>query len=364
MSTVIERITTRMVSVPLDEPIVNPFLGSRTKFATLLVQVHSSDGVVGLGYASIESIHMLKAVNEIVQDLAEIVKGQDPLRRAHIYERMWRSTVDLLHDGAVNLALAAIDVALWDICGKQAGQPLWKSLGGFRDKQPVYASWTLWRHHDNDKLQSEAHMLVKGGHRAMKLRLGGGRSLAEDRERATLVRDVVGPDVAILVDALWGLSATEGIQMARMLGELGYAWLEEPVREGDFSGLAQVRAAQALPIAAGERISRMALLRDMIPAIDHAILDAHHLGGITPWMKAASALETLNLPISSHSHPLIHMHLLASTRTAAWVEYMPWWEVLFVDPPRPRDGAYQMSEAPGLGLVLDEDAIKRFAVHS
>lgn len=362
MSSTIERITTRLVAVPLAEPIVNPFLGSRTQFATLLVQVHSSDGLVGLGYASIESVRMLKAVNEIVMDLEAVIKGQDALRRALVYERMWRATVDLLHDGAVNLALAAIDVALWDLCGKQAGQPLWKLLGGFRDKQPLYASWTLWRHQSNDKLQSEAEMLVAKGHRAMKLRLGGGRKLAEDRERAALVREVVGPDVDILVDALWGSTATEGVEMARMLGELGYAWLEEPVREGDFGGLAHVRAAQALPIAAGERISRMALLEQLMPAIDHCILDAHHLGGITPWMKAAMALDARNLPISTHSHPFVHMHVLASVRTGAWVEYMPWWDVLFTNPPQPIDGAFHLSDAPGLGLELDEAALRRFAV--
>lgn len=362
MSARIERITTRVVAVPLDEPIINPFLGARTQFATLLVEVHTSDGATGFGYASIESVRMVRAVEAIVHDLEVLIKGLDPLRRAFIYEHMWRSTVDLLHDGAVNLALAAIDVALWDLCGKLAGQPLWKLLGGFRQKQPVYASWTLWRHQSNDKLESEAAKLVSLGHRAMKLRLGVGRTLAEDRVRAKLVRDTVGPDVAIMVDALWGLSATEGVRMAHMLGELDYAWLEEPVREGDFAGLSHVRAAQALPIAAGERISRMPLLKSMIPAIDHAILDAHHLGGITPWLKAAAEVETCNLPISAHSHPLVHMHLLASNRCGAWVEYMPWWDALFIDPPQPRDGMFHMSDAPGLGLVLDEAAIKRFEV--
>jgi mandelate racemase len=79
-------------------------------------------------------------------------------------------------------------------------------------------------------------------------------------------------------------------------------------------------------------------------------------------MKAAIALDTLNLPISTHSHPFVHMHLLASMRTAAWVEYMPWWDVLFVDPPQPKDGAFELGDAPGLGLELDEKAIKQFAV--
>jgi L-alanine-DL-glutamate epimerase-like enolase superfamily enzyme len=165
-----------------------------------------------------------------------------------------------------------------------------------------------------------------------------------------------------MVDALWGLTVNEGIRMARMLGELNYAWLEEPVREGDFAGLAQVRQAQALPIAAGERISRVGQLKELIPGINHAILDAHHLGGITPWIKAASELESLNIPISAHSHPFTHMHLLASNRCGAWVEYMPWWDVLFEDPPQPVDGAFELSDAPGLGLRLNEPNLRKFAL--
>ena len=362
MSATIERIVTRVVAVPLDEPILNPFLGSRTQFATLLVEVHTSDGASGFGYASIESVRMVRAVQSIIEDLEVLIKGMDPLRRAQVYEHMWRSTVDLLHDGAVNLALTANDVALWDLCGKLANQPLWKLLGGFRQRQPVYASWTLWRHHDNDRLQADAAKLVASGHRAMKLRLGGGRKLADDRVRAKLVRDAVGPDVAIMVDALWGLTATEGVRMANMLGELDYAWLEEPVREGDFEGLAHVRQTRALPIAAGERISRMALLKNLLPAIDHVILDAHHLGGITPWLRAAAEVENWNIPVSAHSHPLVHSHLLASIRLGAWVEYMPWWDALFIDPPQPVNGAFEMSEKPGLGLVIDEQAVARFLV--
>lgn len=362
MTLAIDRITTKIVAVPLDEPIANPFLGDRTQFASLMVEVHTKDGATGFGYASIESARMVRAVECIIQDLEVLIRGMDPLRRSAVYETMWRATVDLLHDGAVNLALTAIDVALWDLGAKLANQPLWKYLGGFRDKQPVYASWQLWRHHDNDRWAKDAQKFVDSGYRAMKLRLGVTRSLAEDRVRAKLVRDIVGPDVALMVDALWGLSVNQGIRMAHMLGELDYAWLEEPVREGDFGGLAQVRAAQALPIAAGERISRYNQLKELMPGINHAILDAHHLGGITPWLRAAHLLESHNIPISAHSHPLTHMHLLASNRCGAWVEYMPWWDVLFEDPPQPINGVFEMSDKPGLGLTLNAANIKRFEI--
>jgi len=361
MSSRIESITTRIVALPLEESIPHPFMGARTQKATLIVQVHTSDGCTGFGYAAIESTAFVGVVGSIVNELAVALKGQDPARRAFIYERMWSLTVDLLHEGASNLALAAIDFALWDIAGQQAGMPLWKMLGGFRDKVPAYASWTLWRHHSIDRLEKDSAAIVAQGYRAMKMRMGN-RTLAEDMERARAVRRGAGPDAEIMVDALWGLSATDGVRMARALEEINCSWLEEPVREGDFAGLAQARAAQAVPIAAGERISRVAHLPTLIPVIDHAIIDVAHIGGITPWLKAAALLDMHNLPISAHSHGLVHMHLLASTRTGAWIEWMPWLDALFVDPPQPRDGWFHLGEKPGLGLTLDEAALQRYAV--
>jgi L-alanine-DL-glutamate epimerase-like enolase superfamily enzyme len=357
----IERIDTRIVSVPLPEPIRHPFLGARTKFSSLLLEVHTSDGLTGFGYASIESVRLVSAIDAIMQELAPLLRGLDATRSELVWERMYNLTVDILHDGAANLAMTAIDTALWDIAGKRAGMPLWKMLGGYRESVDTYASWTLWRHMSNAELERETRALVDQGYRAMKLRLGGGRSLAEDRVRARVVREVAGADAVLLVDALWGMTATDGVAYARMLGELGYAWFEEPVREGDFTGLARVRHAQALPIAAGERISRVSHVAQLLPCVDHAILDAHHLGGITPWLKAAAIVEAANLPISAHSHPLVHVHLLAAKRMGAWLEYMPWWNALFIDPPTPRNGVIAMSEAPGLGLTLDRRAVEKYA---
>ncbi len=358
----IERITTRFVSVPLDDPIRHPFLGARTKFSSLLVEVLTADGLTGFGYASIESVRLASAINEIIRDLEAPLRGLDALRHEFVWERMYNLTVDVLHDGAANLALAAIDEALWDILGKRTGMPVWKLVGGFRDKVPAYASWTLWRHMTDAQLEAETRKVTEQGFRAMKLRLGGGRPLAEDIVRAKVVREVAGADAAIMVDALWGLTATEGMRMAEALGELGYAWLEEPVREGDLAGIARVRDVQALPIAGGERVSRVGGVPAQIAAVDHVILDAHHLGGITPWLKAAAHVENANLPLSAHSHPAIHMHLLAGKRMGAWIEYMPWWNVLFEEPPLPREGFLHLTDKPGLGLALDERAVTRFAV--
>lgn len=361
MTLAIEHVATRVVTTPLPEPIPHPFMGERTQFSSLVVEVVCSDGCVGIGYASLENPRFTLAVRSVVQGLEDALKGQDPLRRAFLHDRLWNLTVDLLHDGASNIAQAAIDMALWDICGKQAGLPVWRLLGGYRDRVPAYASGFLWRHHGNERLEADAARLAAEGWKAMKLRLGGGRTLAQDVERARLVRRTVGPDVRLMVDALWGLTPLEGVRMARELAELSYTWLEEPVREGDFAGLAQVKAGNALPVAGGERISRLQMIPQLIRAVDHAILDVSHLGGLTPAVKAAAMLDVHNLPISTHSYCAISVQLLAGLRTGAWLEHMDWWDVLFTDAPRQRDGMIAMSEAPGLGLTLNEDYLRRHA---
>lgn len=361
MTLQIERITTRLALLPLAEPIKHPFMGERTQFASLLVQLHCSDGCVGLGYASLESLHLTKAVRSVVLGLEPALVGKDPMRRASLHDLLWNLTVDLLHDGASNIAIAAIDMALWDICGKQAKLPVWRLLGGFRDRVPAYASGELWRHHSKERIADDAARLVEQGWSAMKLRMGN-RPLAEDLERAALVRRCVGPNVNIMVDALWGLTPTQGVYMARALAELNFTWLEEPVREGDFAGLAKVRAENALPIAGGERLSRLQMASQLVESVDHAILDVSHLGGITQAVKAAAVMDIHNMPVSTHSYCVISQHLLAGIRTGAWLEYMDWWNPLFLDAPVPCNGVMHMSEKPGLGLEPNEETLRRYAV--
>jgi len=361
MPSVIERIRTRMVVLPLDEPIRGMSIGTRTQKSTLIVEVQASSGAVGFGYASVQQAGFVKAVACIIGELEPVIRGMDVARRAQIYERMWTISGDLLHEGAANLALGAIDVALWDLAGKEAGVPLWKLLGGTRDTVPAYASASFWRYMDLARLEAEAHKTVEQGWRALKMRMGQ-RPLAEDLERARLIRAVVGPDVEIMVDALWSLTGKEAIAMAEGLHEIGCTWLEEPVREGDYESLAAVRAASRVPLAAGERISRLDMLERMADAVDHVILDVYHLGGITPWQKAAAVLDLRNKPLSAHTNPYVSMHLTAAARTGAWVEFMPWMDMIFIDPPAPVNGRITLPEGPGLGLTLDEPALARYAV--
>ena len=99
-----------------------------------------------------------------------------------------------------------------------------------------------------------------------------------------------------------------------------------------------------------------------MPCVDHVILDAVHLGGITPWQKAAARIDAHNLPLSAHGHPYLHLQLLGGIRTGAWLEFMPWMADIFENPPVPQAGQVKLTEAPGLGLTLDESAMRRYAI--
>ena len=360
MANKIERIDTRVVSIPYDKPVKHPFLGFRTKNTVLIIELRTSDGVTGLSFVSIENANQISAIEQIIKGIEPAITGVDPLRREFIYDRLWGLTVDILHDGASNLALAALDIALWDICGKQANMPLWKLLGGFRDKVPAYAAESLWRHQDAAEVAREGKRLVANGHRAMKLRTGG-RPIAEDIERARALRDAVGPDVSLMTDVLWGHRPQEAIQLSNGMASYNFTWFEEPLREGDFDGLRRVRDRTSIPLAAGERVSRLSMLNDLLPVIDHAIIDLHHIGGITPWLKAAAAIGIRGLPISGHATHEINSQLIAAVPTGGWAEYMPRRETIFKVRPELKDGFLHLAEVPGLGLELDEAQIAQYA---
>ena len=360
MANVIERIDTRVVYIPFAKPVKHPYLGFRTKNSLLIIEVRTSDGCTGLGLVSIESADQIAAIALIIKGLEPALKGADPLRREMLYDRMRGLTVDLLRDGAANLALTGIDMALWDIFGKQADMPLWKLLGGFRDKVPAYSAESLWRHQDAKEVATEGEALVKRGHRAMKLRTGA-RPIAEDVERARVLREAVGPDVILMTDVLWGCQPQEAIALANAIAPYNFAWFEEPVREGDWAGLKRVRDRSPIPVAAGERISRVQMVEDLIDSVDHAIIDVHHIGGITPWRTVAAALGARGMPISGHSFHEVNCQLVASVPTGGWAEYASRRERLFKVRPEFKDGMLHMADAPGIGLELDESEIVRLA---
>jgi L-alanine-DL-glutamate epimerase-like enolase superfamily enzyme len=255
-------------------------------------------------------------------------------------------------------------VALWDIKGKALRQPLWKLLGGHRDRVPTYASGSLRRGLSDDQAQRAARILVQKGFREMKtqMALPGSPTPAEEVRRVRVVRDAIGPDIKLMCDINQRWRPEQAIDIGSRAEDVGLFWLEDVTTADDYQGLARVTAALKTPIAGGEYLWGIAPFRQMIEAhsVDIVMIDLVRVGGVSQWMKVAGMAEAFNLPVVSHVMPEMLVHVVAACPNGLTVEYMPWMLALYEETPKIENGELVLPERPGLGLKFDEKAIAAF----
>lgn len=343
--------------------------GGASNFVTLRLQ--TSEGIEGIGYAGFFSTVMTGTMKSALDALCEQTLGCDPLMVEQITQRLLAlagggtpgGRVAGSPAGIVTYAVSAIDVALWDIRGKAAGMPLYKLLGGYRDRVPTYASGHLWRDYDLKMLAETAPKLVDQGYRAMKFRLGAEKTVAAELERVRVMRESVGPDIDLMIDINQGWSVDQSIRIGRHLAEYDIYWLEDPTAHEDYAGLARIADALDTPIAAGEYQWGIVPFRHMCEqrSVDIVMSDLMRDVGITGFMKVGHMAEAFNLPIVTHLAPEILSQALAALPNGLTAEWMPWSTPLFKELPRLEDGQLVLSDRPGLGLEFDEAALARFA---
>ena len=354
----------RHVRLPLEEPIVNapPFPGMMRDFITL--QLRTEDGIEGIGVTAFGG-RLVAALKSAVAELGSLIVGDDPLEAEAIEAKLRAAAAPCLPGGIATLALSAIDIALWDIRGKAFDAPLWKLLGGLRGQVPAYASGALMRTTPTDRITPAAVALVKKGYRQIKTQMAVGElSDAQEIERIRLIREIVGPDIALMVDINQRWKAHEAISIGRRIEDIGLAWLEDPIAATDYQGLAKVADALATPVCAGEYLYGIEPFQQLMRhgSVDIVMIDLLRVGGVTPWMKVAGMAEAFNLPVVSHLLPEIHVHLVAAALNGLVVEYMPWTWRLFEDPPVPENGMLKVPEGPGLGLRFAPGLFEAYAV--
>jgi L-alanine-DL-glutamate epimerase-like enolase superfamily enzyme len=266
--------------------------------------------------------------------------------------------------GLLHIAIAPLDIALWDAAGKTLGQPLYRLLGGYGDRRLAYASDGLWYSLSIEQLADSARRHVAKGFRAIKLRLGKETNPEAEVGRVRAVRQAVGPDIRILVDATESWDLSRASQTGRLLQAEGIAWLEDPVPHQDVAGLSHLAEVLDIPVAAGEHLYELTAFKEVLQsrAVDIAIIDLARIGGITPWRRVAALAQAYQVPVCGHVIPEIHVHLLAAIPNAFMVEYVPRSAAILRAMPALEDGCLVASTAPGLGLELDEAAIRRCRV--
>jgi L-talarate/galactarate dehydratase len=347
----------------LEAKLSQPFAYSRAWYDTrtaMIVEIETDTGLVGWG----ECYGPARMTAAVVQSVTPWLIGEDPLRTDYLWQMIYARLRDHGQKGVVIEGLSGIDIALWDIKGKALDQPLWKLLGGHRDRVPTYASGSLRRGLTDDQAQRAAHILAQKGFTEMKtqMALPGNPTPADEVRRVRVVREAIGPDIKLMCDINQRWRPEQAIDIGSRVEDVGLFWLEDVTTADDYAGLARVTAALKTPIAGGEYVWGIVPFRHMIEArsVDIVMIDLCRAGGVTQWMKIAGMAEAFNLPVVSHVMPEMLVHLVAACPNGLTVEYMPWMLCLYEETPALEKGMLVLPDKPGLGLKFDEKAVAAF----
>jgi mandelate racemase len=352
----IRSVRARPVLAPLPRPL-RTASGAIPAAPLVLIDVETDQGITGRAYLFGYSPLTLKPLCVFLHDLTELLAGK-PVAPAERVSQLSLAFRLLGRQGLVGMALSGLDMALWDALGRRDGRPVVELLGGEAKPLPAYDSFGLV---DPVKERSELEASVESGFRAIKIKIGDGSS-ADDAEMVRAVRDIVGPDVQLMVDLNQSQDAASAIRRIEKLAVYDLTWVEEPVAAEDLAGHARVRAASPVAIQTGENWwfpSDMARAVEA-GACDLAMPDLMKIGGVTGWLRAMALAEAASLPLSSHIFVEASAHALAVSPTAQFLEHLDLAGVILTEPLRAVDGMVT-ARGPGLGMEWDEDAVRRYS---
>jgi L-alanine-DL-glutamate epimerase-like enolase superfamily enzyme len=387
----IREVRTIPVECPLPQPVFDANYIMATKPA-LLVEVETDEGLVGLGEAAHFGGPLRSTAALIEGELREHVAGEDPRDVERLWERMHQRAYKHARGGAVIAAMSGIDIALWDLRGKLAGQPLWRLLGGYRRRVPAYATGGFYAEGKGIReLCQEMEGYCRHGFRAVKMKVGRNSeiegsplramehrgicevTLAQDLGRVRAVRDTVGPEVRLAIDANGAWDVPTAVKVGRALEPLDLYWFEEPVSPDDLAGSAEVARKIAIPVAGYETCSYGKVsFRDYIQAraVHFVQPDVTWAGGLTESLKIAHLAQAWNLPLAPHIHGsaiavAAALHLLGAVSNASLAEMVFPAHPLMSDLVREPllvdgTGQIELPERPGLGMELDPRVVAKY----
>ncbi|TDV15800.1 mandelate racemase [Paraburkholderia caballeronis] len=355
---VVESVNVRPVMVPLEPPL-RTASGVMASAPLALVDVVTAHGVAGHAYVFAYNPILLPALARLLDDVSKLLPGQ-PLAPRALMRKLRSRFVLPGTAGLLDMALAGLDMALWDAHARVAGQPLVRLLGGEPAAVTAYASFGM---DGRERAVEAASRSVDAGFRAIKIKIGY-PTLNEDLDVVRSVRAAIGPDVELMVDYNQALGVSDAIRRGHALDGEGLAWIEEPTLCDDLDGHAQIAAALKTPLQLGENSWGPRGIRTMISrhASDLAMPDLMKVGGIGGWLDAVAVCEANGVPVSNHFYQEMSAHLLALTPAAHYLEYFGLADAVLDNPSIVVDGCVTPSEEPGGGVTWNEAAVARFVL--
>jgi mandelate racemase len=349
----IRTIRARGIDLALQRPVETASGVMRTA-PLVLIDLLTEEGITGCSYVRCYTPVALDPLVMLIANLEPLLRG-DVAAPAAAERKLQRHFRLLGPQGLTGIAMAGVDMALWDARAKACGVPLVTLLGG--EPRPI-AAYASLRTMSTAGAAAEAAELVARGFTAIKVKIGRA-DLAADLETIRAVRRAIGADAKLMVDYNQSLSVPDAIERARALDAEGLYWIEEPTRADDFDGHARIAAAAKTAIQLGENWWGP---NDMAKSIaahasDHAMLDVMKLGGVSGWLRAAALADAAGLPASSHTFPEISAHLLGVTPTCRYLEYLDHAGPILAEPVRVENGHVLISDRPGSGLEWNEAAL-------
>ncbi|MFI2566074.1 mandelate racemase/muconate lactonizing enzyme family protein [Paenarthrobacter sp. NPDC018779] len=363
MSTVdlIRHVKLSTARLPLTVPISDAkvFTGRQkpmTEVVFLFAEITTEQGHSGVGFSYSKRAGG-PAQYAHAKEVAEGIIGEDPNDIGKIYTKLLWAGASVGRSGVATQALAAIDIALYDLKAKRAGLPLAKLLGSYRDSVQTYNTSGGFLNATLDEVKARATQSIEEGIGGIKIKVGLPDS-KEDLRRVAGIREHIGWDVPLMVDANQQWDRATALRMGRQLEEFNLIWIEEPLDAYDFEGHAHLAQVLDTPIATGEMLASVAEHKGLISANSCDIIqpDAPRVGGITQFLRLAALADERGLGLAPHFAMEIHLHLAAAYPYEPWVEHFDWLDPLFEERLETKGGRMIVPDRPGLGVTLSEQA--------